>query len=91
MSEESKEPVEAEEPEEQDEVEGPEAYTSPLRVMAMEMHEVFQELLVVGFPDRFAVQIVAHMIQDAMMYRASEDDEDENDEEDDYNDDSGTL
>lgn len=68
----------------------PEAYTSPLRMLLSEMHEVYQELLAVGFPDRAATVIVAHMIQDVMLYGASDTSDDENDEQD-YNDDSGTL
>ena len=70
----------------------PEAYASPLHMLLSEMHEVFQELLSVGFPERIATMIVAHMIQDAMLYRPSDEDEDENDEQDDIdNDGSGAI
>ena len=70
----------------------PEAYSSPLHILLSEMHEVYQELLVVGFPDRVATMIVAHMIQDAMLYRPSDEDDDDNDEQDNIdNDDRGAL
>ena len=83
------EELEPVEPEEED---LPEAYTSPLRIMLSEVHEVYQELLIVGFPDRVATTIVAHMIQDAMLYRPSDEEDDENDEQDDIDDDdSGPI
>lgn len=70
----------------------PDAYSSPLHILLSEMHEVYQELLVVGFPDRVATMIVAHMIQDAMLYRPSDDEDDENDEQDNIDDDdSGPI
>lgn len=70
----------------------PDAYSSPLHMMLAEMHEVYQELIIVGFSDRVATMIVAHMIQDAMLYRPSDDEDDENDEQDDLDDDdSGPL
>lgn len=70
----------------------PEAYVSPLNIMLSEMHEVYQELLIVGFPDRVATMIVAHMIQDAMLYRPSDEDDDINDEQDNIdNDDNGAI
>jgi hypothetical protein len=70
----------------------PEAYVSPLNIMLSEMHEVYQELLLVGFPDRVAALIVANMIQDAMLYRPSDDDDDNNDEQDNINnDDNGAI
>lgn len=65
----------------------PDAYSSPLHILLAEMHEVYQELLVVGFPDRVATMIVAHMIQDAMLYRPSDEDDDDNDEQDNIDDD----
>lgn len=72
--------------------ETPEVYASPLRIMLSEMHEVHVELMQVGFSERNALVIVAHMIQDAMLYRASDEDEDdENDEEDDFDDDESGL
>jgi hypothetical protein len=70
----------------------PEAYVSPLNIMLSEMHEVYQELLLVGFPDRVAALIVANMIQDAMLYRPSDEDDDNNDEQDNINnDDNGAI
>ena len=81
MSEEETSPVEPEEEE------LPDAYSSPLRIMLSEVHEVYQELLIVGFPDRVATTIVAHMIQDAMLYRPSDEEDDENDEQDEIDDD----
>ena len=57
-------------------------YVSPLHTMLTEIHEVYQELLLVGFPKSIAAQIVAHMIQDAMMYRSVEEDDDDMDLED---------
>lgn len=86
----------SEEPEETTPLESemPEAYTSPLRILLSEMHEVYQELIIVGFEDRIATMVIAHMIQDAMLYRGvDEDTDDENDElddESDNNDDRGT-
>lgn len=69
-----------------------EAYTSPLRILLTEIHEVYQELVSIGFPDKIATMIVAHMIQDSLAYRDSDEDEDdENDEQDDTNDDRGPL
>lgn len=76
----SEEPVEPAEPESSSTEELPEAYTSPLRIMLSEIHEIYQELLVVGFGERLAVQVVAHMIQDAMMYRGVEDDDESDDD-----------
>ena len=52
-------------------------YTSPLRTMLTEMHEVYQELILVGFPQSVAVQVLAHMIQDAMLYRSVDEDDDD--------------
>jgi hypothetical protein len=66
----------------------PEAYSSPLHILLSEMHEIYQELLVVGFPDRVATMIVAHMIQDAMLYRPSDEDDDDNDGQDEIDDDN---
>lgn len=84
----SEEPVE-----EPEATEFPEDHASPLNVMLLEIHEVYQELLKVGFEDRIAAMIVAHMIQDAMLYRPSddEDEEDTNDEEDIDDDDRGSI
>jgi len=68
-----------------------EGYISPLSVMAIEAHELAEELKVAGFPDRMVAQIIAHMLADAVLYRddtfeivtVDYDDEDEEDEDDD--------
>lgn len=81
-------------PENSETAEFPEDHASPLNVMLLEIHEVFQELIKVGFDERIAAMIVAHMIQDAMLYRPSDDEEDEddiNDEEDTDDDDRGFI
>ena len=80
-------------PENSETAEFPEDHASPLNVMLLEIHEVYQELLKVGFEDRIAAMVVAHMIQDAMLYRPSddEDEEDINDEEDIDDDDRGSI
>lgn len=67
--------------------ESPEDFISPLQTMLAELHEVYVELLSIGFTERVATMIVAHMIQDAMMYRSTDD---ENDEQDDIDDDDST-
>lgn len=52
---------------------------SPLRGLIVETHEVYQELMSVGFPSVVAAQIVANMLAVAMAVRSDED-EDEDDE-----------
>lgn len=62
--------------------------SSPLKMFLVELHEVYQELVNVGFPSRIATSIVAHMLSDAMIDRGSLSDEDYSDDfEDDINDD----
>jgi hypothetical protein len=67
----------------------PDHETSPLRVFVMEMHEVFLELIEVGFPEKMATAIVAHMLSDGIVGRQPnivfefEDDDDEDFDEDD--------
>jgi hypothetical protein len=46
---------------------------------------MYQELLMVGFPERAAVEIISRIVSDSMIYRVS-DSEDEEDEEDSDND-----
>lgn len=60
--------------------------TSPLREMVAETHEVYEELLAVGFEPRVASQIVAHILYDGMISRFLLDDDDEDFEEDDDSD-----
>ena len=82
-------------PEQPETAEFPEDHSSPLNVMLHEIHEVYQELTKVGFEERIATLIVAHMIQDAMLYRPSDDENDDtediNDEEDIEDDDRGPI
>lgn len=82
----------SEEPEETTptEAEMPDAYSSPLHIMLTEMHEVYQELVIVGFEDRVATMILAHMIQDAMLYRGVDDDSDDDDDNDELDDEDDT-
>ena len=71
----------------------PDDDTSPLQVFIMEMHEVFLELVAVGFPEKIATAIVAHMLSDGIVGRQStvmyEFDDDYDDDEDE--DDEGTI
>ena len=70
----------------------PEDETSPLRVFAMEVHEVFLELLEVGFPEKIATSIVAHMLSDGIVGRQPNIVFDfEDDDLDDEEDDEGTI
>ena len=81
-------------PEQPETTEFPEDHASPLNVMLHEIHEVYQELIIVGFEERIAAMIVGNMIQDAMLYRPSDDDDDEQDLHDDEGideDDRGTI
>ena len=63
-------------------------FLSPLRTLLTEIHEMYQELLTVGFPERAAVEIISRIVSDSMIYRVSESDDeyDEEDEEDSDND-----
>jgi hypothetical protein len=54
---------------------------SPLRGMIMEAHEVYEELLAVGFEEGAARQIVAHILYDVLASRFIGDDYDEEDDE----------
>lgn len=60
-------------------------YLSPLHTVLTEIHEIYQELLRVGFIERVAAVIVANLVQDAMMYRVFDDDSDDEDESDEEN------
>jgi hypothetical protein len=57
------------------------AYTSPLHEVALEAHEIYAELLSVGFPIRAADRILAFMLYDIMTDRSFEDDEDDDEDE----------
>lgn len=71
----------------------PDPDLSPLRSLASEMHEIYQELRFVGFTERVATGIVAQMVSNAMGYEAMDgsvsiqfqDDNDDYDERDDDN------
>jgi hypothetical protein len=60
-------------------------YSSPLREMAVEVHEIYEELQAAGFPESVLAQIIAHIVSDTVLYRVEyvEDDEDEDEEDDD--------
>ncbi len=66
--------------------------TSPLRAVMTEIHEIYQELKYVGFPDAAANDIVAHLVLSVVHSRneigfadiaVSFDEDDFDDEEDD--------
>lgn len=64
-----------------------EVYTSPLKNLALETHEIYLELLAVGFPPRVVSMIVSQIISDAVLYKPDidngmDDDEWDFDEED---------
>ena len=71
--------------------------TSPLRAILTEIHEIYEELKYVGFPDAAANDIIAHLVISVVHSRnevgfadisVSYDDDDEYDEdEDDIDDD----
>lgn len=73
----------------------PDPELSPLRGLASEMHEIFQELRFVGFTERVATGIVAQMIATTMGYESGgdsvsiqydyDDDNDDYDERDEDN------
>lgn len=59
---------------------------SPLHSLLTELHEMYKELLKVGFTKAVATDIVSNVLIDSMQYRVSfgEDDEDfDGDDEDD--------
>lgn len=55
-----------------------EGFVSPLRSLAIESHEVFTELMAVGFPHHVASAIISQIISDSLLYKAEYDSE-END------------
>ena len=71
----------------------PDPDLSPLRSLVSEMHEIYEELRLVGFTESVATGIVAQMVSDAMGYKADdnsvtiryEDGNDDYDESDDDN------
>ena len=60
----------------------PDLDISPLRAVLTEFHEIYQELISIGFTERVAASILANMLSDVMAYRATEDDEEDEDEND---------
>lgn len=56
---------------------------TPLRGMVVESHELYEELIESGFTEKVAVQIIAHLLYDAVASRFMDEDDDEYDEEDD--------
>jgi hypothetical protein len=61
---------------------GSDLQTSPLADMLSELHEVYAELEVAGFPSRARSEIIAHMIADAILYRAGYSEGETSDEDD---------
>lgn len=64
----------------------PELFSSTLKTLVLESHEIYEELLYAGFPEKIALQIIAHMLTDVVLYREpydAEDDDDEDSHEDD--------
>lgn len=55
---------------------------TPLRKLALEVHELQAELTAVGFPERLLSQVIAHLLFDLLTYREDESDENERDDED---------
>lgn len=65
--------------------------TSPLRAIMTEIHEIYQELRYVGFPDAAANDIVAHLVL-SVVHSRSDDEEgfgsvELGDDEEDFDDD----
>lgn len=56
--------------------------TSPLRGFITEVHEIYLELLYVGFDRNAAAQIAAHMLGDAVSNRGGYDSEDDDFDDD---------
>ncbi len=48
-------------------------YISPLHAVSLEVHEIYQELEAVGFPEKMLSQIIAHMLIDIINDRPTED------------------
>lgn len=61
-----------------------ELYTSPLRSLALETHEIYLELLAAGFPERVVSMIMAQIISDAVLYRTEFDGDEEDEDEEDH-------
>lgn len=61
---------------------------TPLRVIALEVHELQRELEAVGFPPKLLAEVIAHLLFDLLLYRSgdpeeeAEFDEDEDEEDD---------
>lgn len=58
---------------------------SPLRSLLTELHEMYQELILVGFPERAAIDIISRVVSESMLYRISVDfggDEEDLDDDD---------
>lgn len=62
---------------------------SPLRSLLTELHEMYQELILVGFPERAAIDIISRVVSESMLYRISVDfggdEEDFDDDDEDAN------
>jgi hypothetical protein len=82
LSEEEEQPKEENSPEEV----LPEDFCSPLQTVLTEIHEVYVELVKVGFEEKIASAVIAHMIQDAMMYRDIDNEDEDDDDEEYFND-----
>jgi len=50
---------------------------SPLRSLIVEIHEIYQELIDVGFSSSVAAQIVGHMLSVAVGSRGDDDDDED--------------
>lgn len=61
-------------------------YPSPLRSLITELHEVYQELRIVGFSRQTADSIVANILFDAMLSRPLDENDDDYDDDDEDND-----
>lgn len=57
-------------------------FPTPLRSLLTELHEVYEELMSVGFPERVAIDIVSRIVLDSMMYSVSDTGDDDDDVED---------
>jgi len=51
---------------------GEEDYPSPLRTFLTEVHEIFQELISIGFPMRTAEVIVAQLVVEGVSSRSED-------------------
>ena len=68
-------------------------FSTPLQNMMVEVHEVYEELLVVGFPEAVAARIMANMLSDIVFDRNpfSVEDDDDDDFDDDENEDNDAI